>query len=183
MRGQGPCRQPVELTRGNVPFDLPIPLVCIIGREPFPKLGQLLGRQLLDLALERFHLAYEQMISSARSGSLPMASAPPPWPTFGSCSILDNRSKPQRVSNMWIEARRRFLWNLLRGAVSLALLAAVLLVSAGRWDLPFFWAYVGVNFALMAALAAGVGPRYVLASFIRTGEAPRRSRTGRPAPL
>jgi protein-S-isoprenylcysteine O-methyltransferase Ste14 len=34
----------------------------------------------------------------------------------------------------------------------------VLFVSAGRWDLPFFWAYVGVNLALMAALAAGVDP-------------------------
>ena len=72
--------------------------------------------------------------------------------------------------------------NLLRGVACLALLATVLFVSAGRWDLLFFWAYVGVNLALMAALAAGVDPRYVLASFIRTGEAARRSRTGRPLP-
>jgi len=59
---------------------------------------------------------------------------------------------------MRIEAGPQFLRNLLRGVASLALLATVLFVSAGRWDLPFFWAYVGVDLALMAALAAGVDP-------------------------
>ena len=48
--------------------------------------------------------------------------------------------------------------NLLRGFAFLGLIAAVLFVSAGRWDLPFFWAYLGVNVALMAALAGQVDP-------------------------
>jgi protein-S-isoprenylcysteine O-methyltransferase Ste14 len=48
--------------------------------------------------------------------------------------------------------------NLLRGLASLVLVAAVLFVSAGRWDLPFFWAYLVVNAALMAGLMAGVDP-------------------------
>jgi protein-S-isoprenylcysteine O-methyltransferase Ste14 len=38
--------------------------------------------------------------------------------------------------------------NLLRGLAVIGLLSAVLFGSAGRWDLPFFWAYVGVNAAL-----------------------------------
>jgi protein-S-isoprenylcysteine O-methyltransferase Ste14 len=47
---------------------------------------------------------------------------------------------------------------LLRGLASLVLVAAVLFVSAGRWDLPFFWAYLVVNAALMAGLMAKVDP-------------------------
>jgi protein-S-isoprenylcysteine O-methyltransferase Ste14 len=43
--------------------------------------------------------------------------------------------------------------NLLRGLVSFALLIALLFGTAGRWDLPFFWAYVGINAALMLATA------------------------------
>jgi Putative protein-S-isoprenylcysteine methyltransferase len=48
--------------------------------------------------------------------------------------------------------------NLVRGFASLVLLAAVLFVSAGRLNLPFFWAYLGINVALMAGLMAGVDP-------------------------
>ncbi len=43
---------------------------------------------------------------------------------------------------MRIEASWLFLRNLLRGVGSLAVLAAVMSVSAGRWDLPFFWAWL-----------------------------------------
>ena len=38
--------------------------------------------------------------------------------------------------------------NLLRGLGFLGLLIALLFGSAGRWDLPFFWAFVAVNLAL-----------------------------------
>ena len=38
--------------------------------------------------------------------------------------------------------------NVLRGLGSLGLLIGLLFGSAGRWDLPFFWAYIGVNAAL-----------------------------------
>lgn len=38
--------------------------------------------------------------------------------------------------------------NLLRGLGFLGLLAVLLFGSAGRWDLPFSWGYVGVNAAL-----------------------------------
>lgn len=48
--------------------------------------------------------------------------------------------------------------NLVRGLASLALVAAVLFVSAGRWDLSSFWAYLAVNAALMAGLMVGVDP-------------------------
>jgi protein-S-isoprenylcysteine O-methyltransferase Ste14 len=30
------------------------------------------------------------------------------------------------------------------GVTSAAVIAAILFVSAGRWDLPFFWAYIGI---------------------------------------
>lgn len=49
--------------------------------------------------------------------------------------------------------------NLLRALASLVLVAAVLFVSTGQWDLPFFWAYLAVNAALMAGLMAGVDPQ------------------------
>jgi len=38
--------------------------------------------------------------------------------------------------------------NVLRGLGFLGMLIGLLFGSAGRWDLPFFWAYVGVNAAL-----------------------------------
>lgn len=38
--------------------------------------------------------------------------------------------------------------NVLRGLGFLGLLIALLFGSAGRWDLPFFWAYVAVNAGL-----------------------------------
>jgi len=50
------------------------------------------------------------------------------------------------------------------------LLAAVLFVSAGRLDLPFFWAYLGVNFALMAGLMAGVDPELMEERWHPAGE-------------
>jgi protein-S-isoprenylcysteine O-methyltransferase Ste14 len=48
--------------------------------------------------------------------------------------------------------------NLLRGLAVLGVLIAVLFGSAGRWDLPFFWAYVGVNAALAVAGTFTVDP-------------------------
>lgn len=48
--------------------------------------------------------------------------------------------------------------NLLRGLAVLGLLVAVLFGSAGRWDLPFFWAYVGLYAALTVAGAFTVDP-------------------------
>jgi len=37
--------------------------------------------------------------------------------------------------------------NLLRGLAALGIIVALLFGSAGRWDLPFFWAFVAVNTA------------------------------------
>jgi protein-S-isoprenylcysteine O-methyltransferase Ste14 len=51
---------------------------------------------------------------------------------------------------MW----KMILLNILAGAVFLALVGACLFLSAGRWDLPFFWAYLGVN--LPAILAGSI---------------------------
>ncbi len=48
--------------------------------------------------------------------------------------------------------------NLLRGLAVLGVLIAVLFGSAGRWDLPYFWAYVGINAALVVAGAYTVDP-------------------------
>jgi hypothetical protein len=84
MRGQRLCGQPVELGRRRVAFDLTIPRVRIVGREPFPECGELLGSELLDLTLER-------MIPSARSRSLSTVSAILPGPflarVFGGLAI------------------------------------------------------------------------------------------------
>jgi len=49
---------------------------------------------------------------------------------------------------MW----KMVLVNILAGAVFLALVGAGLFLSAGHWDLPFFWAYLGV---WLAAVIAG----------------------------
>jgi len=38
--------------------------------------------------------------------------------------------------------------NIIRGVAYLGVLAALLFGPAGRWDLPFFWAYIGVNVLL-----------------------------------
>jgi len=51
---------------------------------------------------------------------------------------------------MW----KMVLLNILGGAVFLALIGACLFLSAGRWDLPLFWAYLGLW--LVAAVAGHV---------------------------
>jgi protein-S-isoprenylcysteine O-methyltransferase Ste14 len=50
--------------------------------------------------------------------------------------------------------------NAIRGVAYLGVLVALLFGSAGRWDLPFFWAYIGVNALLGLMLFVG-GPLYV----------------------
>ena len=69
-----------------------------------------------------------------------------------------------------MQARPHFSRNLLRGLASLVLLAAVLFVSAGRLNLAFFWAYLGVNLALMAGLMAGVAPELLQERWRPAGE-------------
>jgi protein-S-isoprenylcysteine O-methyltransferase Ste14 len=46
---------------------------------------------------------------------------------------------------------KKVVFGLVSGLVFIALIAAVLFGSAGRWDLPMFWAYLGVWFATMLA--------------------------------
>ena len=41
---------------------------------------------------------------------------------------------------------------LLRGLLMIALMGAVLFGTAGRWDLPFFWAYLGLYFLFFATV-------------------------------
>ena len=48
--------------------------------------------------------------------------------------------------------------NLLRGVASLGFLIVLLFGTAGRWDLPFFWAYVGLTALLMLLGALTVDP-------------------------
>lgn len=48
--------------------------------------------------------------------------------------------------------------NLLSGFAYIGVLAALLFGSAGRWDLPFFWAYIGVNVLLGLAGSVAVDP-------------------------
>lgn len=54
--------------------------------------------------------------------------------------------------------RRCLAVDLLRGMGFVVLLTVVLFGSAGRWNLPFFWAYVGVNVALAVAGVFVVDP-------------------------
>lgn len=48
--------------------------------------------------------------------------------------------------------------NVLRGLAFLGVLIALLFGSAGRWDLPFFWAYIGVNVLLGVVGSVTVDP-------------------------
>jgi protein-S-isoprenylcysteine O-methyltransferase Ste14 len=50
------------------------------------------------------------------------------------------------------------LINIIRGVAYLGALAALLFGSAGRWDLPFFWAYIGVNVLLGLFGSVAVDP-------------------------
>src|SRR5437870_465339 len=48
------------------------------------------------------------------------------------------------------------LW--LRALAMVVLLAAILFGSAGRWDLPFFWAYVGLYAITMVVFLVAADP-------------------------
>jgi protein-S-isoprenylcysteine O-methyltransferase Ste14 len=47
---------------------------------------------------------------------------------------------------------------LLRGLTFLSVLVGILFGAAGRWDLPFFWAYVGICTAALLAIAWAIKP-------------------------
>src|SRR5262249_53338818 len=61
----------------------------------------------------------------------------------GQASLAVGRSAQMRVR----VRRPRMLTNLLGGLGFLVVVGALLFGSAGRWDLPMFWAYLGVWFA------------------------------------
>jgi protein-S-isoprenylcysteine O-methyltransferase Ste14 len=69
-----------------------------------------------------------------------------------------------------MQARPHFSRNLLRGLASLVLLAGVLFLSAGRLNLRFFWAYLGVNLALMLGLMGRVDPELMEERWRPAGE-------------
>ena len=50
------------------------------------------------------------------------------------------------------------LINVVSGVAYLGIIAELLFGSAGRWDLPFFWAYIGVNVVLGLIESARVDP-------------------------
>jgi protein-S-isoprenylcysteine O-methyltransferase Ste14 len=64
--------------------------------------------------------------------------------------------------NMQVGAMTRTaLLSVLCGAAFVAFLGACLFVSAGRWDLPWFWAYLGVWAAAMVAGSFLIDPTLV----------------------
>ena len=58
----GPKRtlsESVELTGLDVLFELPVPSLCVVYREPLSEPGQLFWRELRDLSFDNFYLAHQ----------------------------------------------------------------------------------------------------------------------------
>ena len=65
---QGFRRELVELACFRICLDLAIPDLTVIVREPGPKLGKLLGSQILNFALQRLDLCHDVMIITSPKG-------------------------------------------------------------------------------------------------------------------
>jgi hypothetical protein len=72
--------QSVELARLDIAFDLTIPGVGVVVREPLPKRCKLPLREFRNLVLERLNSGHGSMIPSSQSCSVSRASTDLPWP-------------------------------------------------------------------------------------------------------
>jgi protein-S-isoprenylcysteine O-methyltransferase Ste14 len=65
-------------------------------------------------------------------------------------TVARERTAPPQISAVWLTVRL---------AVAIAIVAGMLFFSAGRWDLPMFWVYLG-SFVVFVAVTMGIMLRH-----------------------